>query len=688
MKWVKTHCARMDHGGCALMVGVEDNRIVKIQGDPNGYLNRGYVCKKGLASPEKLSHPDRLKHPLKRTGKRGEGRFEKISWPEAIETIRRNFDRIREKDGARGVAFVQGMPKGMEHFVLIRLANFFGSPNVVAVQDVCHAPREISGFHTCGFYPVMDFHQRSKTIVLWGSNLTSTNEEGEIASLLLGQVKEGTKLIVIDPRKTRLAKKSAKWLQIKPGTDNELALAWLHVVIEEELFDKEFVAKWTYGFDALREHVKGFSPESVAESTWIDPDLIREAARLYACSKPSGIQWGNAIEQNPNNFDTARALVSLMAICGNLDVPGGNIRANEPRILSLGKFVRADVLPSKPKEMLHASHYTIPKLMTVPPAYFKKAVLEEDPYPVRGAYIQCANPMLSYADSRSTQAVMEKLEFTAVSDVFMTPTALFADVVLPAATHFEMNDIGHYGLGHGYILARPKMVDPPEDCWPDMKIINELGKVLTPRDCWPDDYEELLELLLKPSGLNFEEFCEKGYLKGEESFKKYESEGFKTATGKVELFLSKSELLGVTPLPGLGVQSEKQGEYPLVLTSAKNKFYLHSSYRWVEKLRKESMNPVVEIHPKTAAQYDICDGGQVRISTKHGEIIQIARLTEDIHAKVVNAAYGWWFPEAGMDFQFEWKKANYNMLTSANELGKEFGTPNLKGLACRIEKVQ
>jgi anaerobic selenocysteine-containing dehydrogenase len=182
----------MDHGGCALLVGVKDNRIVKVKGDPDGFLNKGYVCPKGLASPDKLAHPDRLKHPMKRAGKRGEGKWERISWDEAIQTISKNLNKIKEEYSAKSVAFCQGMPKGMEHFVLIRLANIFGSPNVVTTQDVCHAPREVSGIHTCGFYPVADFHHQSKLVVLWGSNITSTNEEGEICSLLLDQVKDGT----------------------------------------------------------------------------------------------------------------------------------------------------------------------------------------------------------------------------------------------------------------------------------------------------------------------------------------------------------------------------------------------------------------------------------------------------------------------------------------------------------------
>ena len=686
IRWIKTHCARMDHGGCAISVGVRDNTIVRVKGDPDGFLNKGYVCPKGLASPDRLTHPDRLKYPLKRVGERGAGQWERISWPEAIDTIRDHFMRIKKQYGAKGVAFCQGMPKGMEHFVLIRLANMFGSPNVVSVQDVCHAPREVTGLHTCGFYPVMDSHYKSKVVVVWGSNLTSTNEEGEICSGLLEQVRTGTELIVVDPRQTELGKKAKLWLQLKPGTDNALSLAILNVVIEEQLFDNEFVRNWTYGFEELAGCVKDYSPEKMSAITWVAPDLIREAARFYARSRPAAIQWGNAIEQNVNTFDTARALVSLMAICGNLDVPGGNIHANEPRILPLGKFVRADLLPSKRKEMIHAHYHTIPKLMTVPPVFLRKAILEEIPYAVRGAYVQCSNPLLAYADSHMTFNALKKLDFLVVADIFMTPTAALADLVLPAATHFEFNDIGHYGLGHGYILARPKVVDPPEECWPDIKILNALGHAMTPEEYWFDGYEDLLEAILKPSDLMYSQFAELGYLKGEVKFKKYESGGFKTPTNKVELCLSTSEKFGLRPLPEYVEQPQDDPEFPLVLTSAKNPYYMHSSYRWVERLRRKSPEPVAEIHPETASRLGIREGDRVIIATKQGQITQTAHLTERVHPDVINASYGWWFPEEDITSQDNWTKSNFNILTSVDKVGKEFGTPNLKGICCKVQK--
>ena len=685
IRWVKTHCARMDHGGCGLLVGIEGNTIVQVKGDPEGYLNRGYTCFKGRVSADRLTHPNRLRYPLKRAGKRGEGKWQRLSWDDALAEVANNLVRIKEKYGARAVGFGAGMPKGLEHFVLIRLANIFGSPNVIASQDVCHAPREITGIHTCGFYPVADLHNPTRLILSWASNVLSTSEEGQIASLALEQLKKGARLIVVDPRKTELAQRADLWLQLRPGTAQALALGFLHVIIEESLYDEAFVEKYTYGFRDLARHVKTYTPEVVSDITWVPADQLREAARMYAAAKPAALQWGNAIEHDINAFDATRSLVCLMAVCGYLEVPGGNIHAHEPNILSLGEFVRADLIPDKRKEMISAHHGIIPRLMTVAPAYFRKAVLEGIPYPVRGYYGMCTNPLVAWADSAATYEAFMDLDFVAVAEIFMTPTASLADIVFPVAHQYEMNDIGHYGIGHGMIVARPKVVEPPEECWPDMKIMNELGKRISPSEYWHEDFEEFLEDVLRPAALSYSEFVARGYLKGPDHFRLHEEKGFLTPTGKVELKLSTSEKFNLKPLPEFTALPEADDpQYPLILISAKSRYYLLSSYRWVGRLREKRPHPLVEIHPETAAAYGISDGDSVVIGTKYGEITQVAHVTDIVHPRVVSAALGWWFPEGEAAEQFEWRKSNFNMLTSMGKLGKEFGTPNLKNLPCKI----
>jgi len=251
-----------------------------------------------------------------------------------------------------------------------------------------------------------------------------------------------------------------------------------------------------------------------------------------------------------------------------------------------------------------------------------------------------------------------------------------------------MNDIGHYGIGHGMILARPKVVEPPAECWPDIKIMNELGKRVSDPELWHDNHEEFLEDLLRPAGLTYAQFVEKGYLKGPDRFRSYLEKEFPTPTGKVELRLSTAEKFGLKALPEFtGFPEDDDPEFPLLVVSAKSRYYLLSSYRWVEKLREKRPHPTVEIHPDTAAQYGIAEGDDVRIETKYGAITQKARLTDIIHPRVVSASLGWWFPEGDPGRQYDWQSANFNMLTSIGKLGREFGTPNLKNLPCRISKA-
>lgn len=684
----RTYCGRMDHGGCSLLVKVEMGKVVEILPDGEGPLSRGYICPKGLASKEKLNHPERLKRPLLRKGPKGRPEWEEISWDKALDIIEERFLGFREKFGPESVAFCHGMPKGLDLFVMIRLANLFGSPNVVMVQDVCHAPREIAGLHTCGFYPVADLKGPARALILWGSNLSGTNEEGQVFRLLSERLKEGARLIVVDPILHRSYKDRLDiFLPVNPGSDLALALGMINVIISKELYDKEFVTKWCHGFQELKEHVRGYVPEKVSPIVGIPPELIQQAAITYATTKPAAIVWGNAIEQIPHNFPTIRSLIILMAITGNLDIAGGNIQPGEPNILRPGEFVKSRLFPEKTKKMLNSYYGTIPRLMTVPPAYFRKAVIEGKPYKVVGAYFQATNPLITWADSRLTEEALLKLDFVVLSDVYLTPTALYADIVLPAATQFEFNDIGHYGLGHGFILARPKLVEPPPHCWPDIKILNELGRRITDPKYWYEDYEDLLKEILGPAGLTLEEFMEVGILEGKMDYQKYKKGGFKTPTGKVELYLSRAEELGVSPLPEYKPVVPSDSNYQLSMTSMKEPLFLHSSYRWVPSLRKLVTYPKALLSPKTADLYGVKEGDEIIIETPYGSITHILEINPDLKDDVVIVKHGWWYPEVGSKEGYHWKKSNINMLTSINILGKEFGTPNLRGIKCKIRKL-
>jgi anaerobic selenocysteine-containing dehydrogenase len=681
----------MDHGGCGILAHVENGRITKIEGDPDSPLNRGTICAKGLAQIEKLNHPDRLKYPMKRTGERGEGKWNRISWDEALGTITEKISEIIKGDGPRTISFAQGTPKGLELFLLIRLANLLNIPNISTVGNVCHMPRETASTFTCGFFPIPDYDHPPACVVVWGSNLFQTNEEGILGSQLKRALDQGAKLIVIDPRKTAIASKADLWLQPRPGTDLALALGILRVIIYKDLYEKDFVEGWTKGFPELKEHLQQYPLEKVSEITWISKEKIIEVAHLFSQTKPACIQWGNALEHNPNSFQCARALLILMAITGNLDVPGGNVNRPAPPIMRPGEFVLVKKFPNKKENILSPEFRLSTMMGFVPSQLIVKAILTEKPYPIRMMYIQGGNPLLSYANSMETFRAMKKLHFLAVSEIFLTPTAQLADIVLPAATNFEFDDIGHFGLPHGFILARPKIVEPMAECWPDSKILNELGKRLGYGQYFWNDMRECLKEILKPAGMTYDDFKNIGILKGKWEYRGYEKKGFNTPSGKVEIYSQQLKEWGYDPLPSYQdlPESPLLKEYPLIFTSAKDPFYFHSAYRNISSLRKLSPEPIVLIHPETASHLGIDEGDWVSIETKQGTIRQKAKLNTEIDPRLIVLSFGWWFPER-KDLELSgWKESNLNILTN-NDPPYEpaIGSTSLRGVPCRISKSQ
>ncbi len=691
---VNTYCARMDHGGCGLRVHLESGRITKIEGDPDSPLSHGYLCAKGLAQLERINHPDRLKYPMKRAGERGEGKWSRISWDEALDTLSEKIKETIARNGQKAIAFAQGTPKGLELFLILRLANLLNIPNVSTPGHVCHMPRETASNLTCGFFPVPDYDHPPACIVVWGSNLFQTNEEGVIGIQLRRALDQGSRLIVIDPRKTGLASRADLWLRPRPGTDLALALGMLRVIADEGLYEEEFVEKWTHGFPHLREHLQQYPLDRVSEITWIEEDQIIKAARLFSRTKPSCIQWGNAIEHNLNSFQCARALLILMAITGNLEVPGGNVNRVAPPVMRPGELVQIKKFPDRNEKALFPQFRLASMMGFVPSQSIVKAILTGKPNPIRMMYIQGSNLLLSHANAKETFDAIKELEFLCVAEIFLTPTAQLADLVLPAATNYEFDDIGHYGLPHGFILARPKIVDPPGECWPDLKILNELAKRLGHEPYFWKDTGECLNALLKPSGMTYEELKKIGILKGKWEYRNYEKKGFSTPSGRIEIYSQQLKEWGYDPLPlyrelpeSLSSIPELSRDYPLIFTSAKDPFYFHSSGRNLRSLRTHSPDPTILLHPETASQLKIEDGDWVTIETKRGKIHQKAKLNPDIDPRVVVLSYGWWFPER-RDLELSgWKESNLNILTSSDPpYDPAVGSTHLRAVPCRIYK--
>ena len=683
----RTSCRGMDDGGCGLLVTVEGNQATKIEGDPDCPLSKGYLCRRGKASLELLHHPQRLTHPMIRTGERGAGQWKQVSWDEALSLIAQKLTEIKSEDGARSILFACGEPKGLEIFFVHRLASLLGTPNVTTPGSVCHMPRELGSTYTVGAPCYPDLDELPKSLILWGINPLITNAGSlGVRPWLNRVIKSKAKVIVIDPRKTGLTSRASHWARIRPGSDAALALALLKVTIEEELFDHDFVTQWTTGWEELKKYLGEIDLRHLAEVTWLDPGQIREIARTYASHRPGVILLGNAIDHTPDSFQTARAITMLKAITGNVEVPGGELIYELPPVRRPGEFSLAATRNNQ-KEMVGAEFKVAQRNLFVPRHLVAKAILEEKPYPLKAWLCFATNPMITYADSSQTYQALKKVGFLAVSDFFMTPTAELADIVLPAATFLEYSEIGFYNYRYGMLVARPQVVEPVGECWSDIKVINELGKRLGFSDYFWQDVEQALDYILEPSGLNFEQLKEKSIWRGEKRYRKYVDKGFRTPSGKIELYSQQLEDMSYSPMPTY-TELPFSPEYPLVLTCAKDASFNHSAHRQLESLRKLSREPQVEISPETATELDLKEGDLAYIETNKGRIKQRVRLNPSLDSRVVFAAYGWWFPERERNDLYGWQESNLNMLTDNNAPAEAaVGSTRFRGIPCRLSRV-
>lgn len=692
----------MCHGVCQVLVHMEGDKVVKITGDPQSPISKGYLCPKGAASPELLYHPDRLNYPLRRAGERGDNKWERISWDEALDDMAARLREIKQESGPEYFGMMQGT--GRPYMTLTtRFANAYGTPNFTGVAHLCYLPRWIASVGTLGQLPVADLYGRGgqmpKCVMIWGCNVTHTGaSDGMCAGTVRSALNQAEKVIVIDPRRIGPAKKADHWLQLRPGTDGALALAMINVIIEEDRFDREFVDNYTSGFDKLVEHVRQFTPEWAAPITRLRADDIRAAARTYATTKPACIQWGNAIDMSMCNYQTARAILIMSGICGNIDAPGGDALWVFPEGVKQRSLFRnlettgiQYMPPDKAAKKIGAPKYPLCPIAH-PPTYWR-SIITGDPYRVRGMWIVGSNPLVTMTHTEEVFKALNMLEYLVVSDLFMTPTAQLADLVLPAACWLEQEDVAN---AHKIwcVLARKKLAQVGETL-DDREVIIRLAHRLGLDEAFPwKDWRDHLEWTLEDTGMSFDEFCEKGILVGDMKYYKYKTQGFETPSGKFEIHNALLEIIGLDPLPvyrepPLSPVStpELLTEYPLILTTgAKTKVFFHSEGRQIESLRKRMKDPLVEIHPDTAASLGIDDGDWVWIETGEGKVRMRAKLFDGILPDLVSAQHAWWFPEeTAPDHGF--RKSTVNLLFGDTEYDPDTGSESLRSALCKVYRA-
>lgn len=670
---------------CGMDVGVKDGRLVKVSPMKEFPFNHGVLCPKGLAALELQNHPERLRHPLKRVG---DG-WERITWDETFEIVAEKLLEIKANYGSESLCMVTGDCKlnESEGYLVRRLMNFFGTPNIVTPATICQYPRSFVDTVTAGspFHRYFDL-TTTDLILCWGSNPSASHFSTTWMDVLNAR-QRGAKIIVVDPRVTDTASIADLHLQPRPGTDGALALGLLNIIISEKLFDEEFVEKWTYGFKELSEMVKQYPPEMVEQITGVPRESIQELARMYAGTEKACMFLGNSLDHSTNGIQNMRAVDILIAVTGHLDRPGCNLFY--PHI-PLTNISLPESLPRNVRRI--GEEYPLFKLGTQM-ATLVEALNTETPYPVKAMIVNYMNPMLSWPDTKAVERGLRSLELLVGMDFFMTPTAELAHIVLPAATFFErtrlLTHMGRPSLSGGetpcYITLAEKLMEPVGEARSDWYFYMELAKKLGYGESFPwRNIESMIEEQLEGSGVTMAqlESNPSGLFYGKtREYRTYEKEGFKTPTGKVEIYSTIFEENGYDPLPNYiePVESplrtpELLEKYPLMLfTGAKHVAYTQSSWRELPSLREMYPEPLIEVNPETADRFNVRDGDMVQLETLRGSLMVKARVTPSIMPDVVHMPHGW-------------RIANANLLTDHKMRDPVLGLIALKTMLCRLRK--
>jgi thiosulfate reductase / polysulfide reductase chain A len=709
---------------CGYLCGVEvqideDGKIGKIVPDPGRYPYDASVvqrCHRFSALLDHLDHPDRVNYPLKRSGGRGEGKWQRISWIEALDGIATKLKSLQSAFGSESLATCISAPHAI-YWPLHRFMNLWGSPNNIGIGISCWNPRIWVNSLTYG-WPTEDELDPDVTrcTLLWGVNPAESDHSLFWKTLKAFSKKKGN-IIVIDPRRTRTARLADLWLKITPGTDGALALGMLHVIIGEKLYDEAFVQKWCTGFDLLCDRVKDFPLTKVADITGIAPSDITKAARLYAVSRPASIFTGLGIDMSGVNCtQTLRAIAILRAITGNLDVPGASFIHERPGFTPEVEMELSQKFPAEQREKKlgeglfplqryegyeRLSEFTKQHGKILPARYLTsahphlawRAMITGEPYPVRALVTMASNPLLCQANTHMVYAALKGLDLLVSLEHYMTPTAMLADYVLPMAGSLETSMVQTNGGVANMAYGGPAAIKPLYERRTGFDFWSELGRRCGQAQYWPwHTLEDALDAMFLPTGQSWEEVCRTGLYAPEQSYRKYIKEGFSTPSGKVELASELLKEMGHDALPGYTPVAQKDLSYPLqLMTGVRRQPYYASEFRQMENIRKRHPSPIAEMSPDTAEKLGLAKGDSIWIETPIGRIRQKLSLA-DMGTDIVSVDYGWWYPEksnAEPDLGGVWE-SNANVLTSADTAGCDpiLGQWSFRTLYCRVYKAE
>jgi len=678
IKEVYTDCTLCYHS-CGTKVTIKDGRAIKVEGLESHPINNGELCTKGEEALKHIYSPDRLKYPMKRVN----GKFERISWDQALDEITDKLTQLKKEYGPQVLGVFSGSI-GVENLEMAGLTQrfkaAFGSPNFFSVESVCYRMRIRTRQITFGKYPTEELD--SNLYVIWGHNPDASDFPLKLA--LERNLEKGSKLVVIDPRRIPIADKADMYLRIRPGTDGALALAMINVIINEKLYDKEFVESYTVGFNRLIDHIQKYSAEWAEAITWVPAEETRKLARLFATTNGAGIYQGTCTQdQTANGTQSSRAFSVLQTITGNINVPGGwtispRLAFGNVGLKVEGEPLGADQFPLFFEVWGRKSPYGV-----------VTAVPESIPDKLKAFYVVGGNPLLSMPDSNAFKEAFRKLDLLVVHDMYMTETAQEAHYVLPACSHLEKWGVAYtYNVCHclPFLMLRKKCIEPLYESRSEWWIYTQLAKRLGMGDRFPwKSEEELVRFELAPSGLSFDYLLNEKPEGDHYQQKEYKlhSDLFPTPSQKIEIYSDALEHVGFDALPTyqeplrspLSAEKDFLDKYPLILnTGNRNYYYTHSQHRNVEALREKAPEPEAEIGPKTAEKYKIKNRDKIIIKTNRGEVKMKASVDERVAEGVVFVPHGW--PD----------EANANLLTDVTCRESIMGYPDQKSLLCNIKQ--
>jgi anaerobic selenocysteine-containing dehydrogenase len=631
---------------CAMLVEVTDGRATRVSGDDAHPTTGGFLCTKVTRYLERVYHPDRLLHPMRRVGTKGEGRFARISWDEAIAEIAERFRAIGESgDGPESILpYSYGGTMGVVQGGSMDRRFFHRLGASKLERTICSAAGGAGLIATLGNKVGTDmenFH-RARLIVLWGTNTLTSNIH------LWPEIKEalarGARLIGIDPYRNQTLDHCHEFIQVRPGTDAALALAVMHVIISEGLCDYDYIEKYTLGFEQLKARAAEYPPSRVAAICGVSEKEIVELAREYATTRPAVIRINYGLQRHAGGGMAVRTIACLPALVGAWREAGGGVLLSTSGAFAMDEGVlhRPDLARGNPR--------------TINMSRLGEALTELQP-PVRALYVYNSNPAAVAPDQSKVLAGLQREDlFTVVHEQFQTDTADYADVLLPATTQLEHRDVVK-PYGHYYLVHNEPAIAPLGEAKPNSEVFRRLAQALGFEEaCFKDSDEAILRQALASNnpmfaGITLEQLERDGWarLNVPETFTPFSDGGYGTPSGKCEFFSERLQREGLDPLPAYIAPRESPesapqlaARFPIQLLSPPANSFLNSTFSHLASFLKSEKQPFVLINAADAEPRQINDGDPVRVWNDRGECRLVARLSDRVKPGVACALSTWW----------------------------------------------